>query len=591
MTRLNYAPHWKAILLMLLLMPLAVHSATREIYLPGTGELYKVDAVPRRPAAVIYYGGDILTMDGSQPSYAEAVVTQGEKIVFVGRKDAAIGKYGRNARLIDLKGNTMLPGFLDPHSHFMSALRMVNQVNVAAPPMGTATSIPQIIEKLKGYQEEKHVPEDGWIIGWGYDQDLIEEKRHITKKDLDAAFPKRKVMLIHISMHGAVLNSQALQWAGIDENTQTPTGGVIARMPGSNEPAGLLMEVAYIPVFAKLPQPSEPEMLDLTKPAQMMYASNGYTQAIEGFSHAEDLDFLMKAAEQERLFLDILALPGFTEMDKWFGNPRYRFGEYHNHLKLQGCKITIDGSPQGKTALVSHPYHGGGPAGQKNWKGESSLTQEQLDAITKKIFDATIPLHVHANGDGAIDMMIKTIEHAGISAKDDRRTVIVHSQFQRPEHLPKYVELGLTPSYFTLHTFYWGDVHIRNIGKEAAFFISPMKAAREAGLVMSNHTDFNVTPLNPFWVIWSAMARESRSGKIIGPDQRVDAYTALQALTTGPAYQVFEEDRKGRIREGMLADFVVIKHNPLKQKLSDIRNNEVLATIKEGKVVYKKIGI
>ena len=591
MTRLNYAPQWKAILLVLLLMPLAVHSATKEIYLPGTGELYKVDAVPRQPASVIYYGGDILTMDGSQPNYAEAVVTQGEKIVFVGRKDAAIGKYGSNARLIDLKGNTMLPGFLDPHSHFMSALRMVNQVNVAAPPMGTATSIPQIIEKLKSYQEEKHVPEDGWIIGWGYDQDLIEEKRHITKKDLDAAFPKRKVMLIHISMHGAVLNSQALQWAGIDENTQTPAGGVIARMPGSNEPAGLLMEVAYIPVFAKLPQPSESEMLDLTKPAQMMYASNGYTQAIEGFSHAEDLDFLMKAAEQERLFLDILALPGFTEMDKWFGNPRYRFGEYHNHLKLQACKITIDGSPQGKTALVSHPYHGGGPAGQNNWKGESSLTQEQLDAITKKIFDANIPLHVHANGDGAIDMMIKTIEHAGISAKDDRRTVIVHSQFQRPEHLPKYVELGLTPSYFTLHTFYWGDVHIRNIGKEAAFFISPMKAAKEAGLVMSNHTDFNVTPLNPFWVIWSAMARESRSGKIIGPDQRVDAYTALQALTTGPAYQVFEEDRKGRIREGMLADFVVIKHNPLKQKLSDIRNNEVLATIKEGKVVYKKIGI
>ncbi|BAO44883.1 amidohydrolase [Thiolapillus brandeum] len=575
----------------LLLFTSGASAMEKEIYLPGTGEIYKVEVVPRQPASVIYYGGDILTMDGDVPSYAEAVVTQGKKIVFVGDKKAAIKKFGSNARLIDLKGNTMLPGFLDPHSHFMSAVRMVNQVNVAAPPVGTATSIPQIIEKLKAFQEEKHIAEDGWIIGWGYDQDLIEEKRHITKKDLDAAFPKRKVMLIHVSMHGAVLNSQALKWAGIDANTKTPAGGVIARMPGSNEPAGLLMEMAYIPVFAKLPQPSEEEMLDLTKPAQMMYASNGYTQAIEGFSHAEDLDFLMKAAAQERLFLDILALPGFTEMDKWFGNPKYKFGEYHNHLKLQACKITIDGSPQGKTALVSHPYHGGGPAGQKDWKGESSITQAQLDAITRKMFDANIPLHVHANGDGAIDMMIKTIEAAGISAKDDRRTVIVHSQFQRPEHLPKYVELGLTPSYFTLHTFYWGDVHVKNIGKEAAFFISPMKAAKAAGLVMSNHTDFNVTPLDPFWVIWSAMARESRSGQIIGPDQRVDAYTALQALTTGPAWQVFEEDRKGKIREGMLADFVVIKNNPVKQKVSEIKDNEVLATVKEGKVIYKKIGI
>ncbi len=590
--RISHSIYKRLLPLFSLLVFISLANATaKEIYLPGAGELYKVDVSPQQPRAVIYYGGDILTMDGDTPSYAEAVVTQGKKIVYTGGKEAAIKQYGGNARLIDLKGNTMLPGFLDPHSHFMSAVRMVNQVNVAAPPVGTATSIAQIIEKLKAYQKEKHIPEDGWIIGWGYDQDLIKEKRHITKKDLDAAFPKRKVMLIHVSMHGAVLNSQALKWAGIDKNTKTPAGGVIARMPGSNEPAGLLMEMAYIPVFAKLPQPTEQEMLDLTKPAQMMYASNGYTQAIEGYSHAEDLDFLMKAASQERLFLDILALPGFTEMDKWFGKPEYPFGKYNNHLKLQACKITIDGSPQGKTALVSHPYLGGGPAGQKDWKGESSITQEQLDGITKKIFDAKIPLHVHANGDGAIDMMIKTIEAAGISAKDDRRTVIIHSQFQRPEHLPKYVELGLTPSYFTLHTYYWGDVHVKNIGKEAAFFISPMKAAKAAGLVMSNHTDFNVTPLDPFWVIWSAMARESRSGQIIGPDQRIDAYTALQALTTGPAYQVFEENRKGRIKEGLLADFVVIRNNPLKQKLTEIKDNEVLATVKEGKVIYKKIGI
>ncbi len=563
----------------------------KEIYIPGAGLVKKVNVPRQQRPVVVYFNGDIITMDGDTPQYVEAVAQKGGKIDFVGSKADALKKYGENVRLIDLKGSTMLPGFLDPHSHFMSAVRMVNQVNVAAPPVGTATNIPQIIEKLKAFEKEKLIPEDGWIIGWGYDQDLIEEKRHITKADLDAAFPKRKVMLIHVSMHGAVLNSQALKWAGIDASTQTPEGGVIARMPGSNEPAGLLMEMAYIPVFAKLPQPSEEEMLDLTKPAQMMYASNGYTQAIEGYSHAEDLDFLMKAAEQERLFLDVLALPGFTEMDKWFGNPKYKFGSYNNHFKIQAAKITIDGSPQGKTALVSHPYHGGGPAGQKNWKGESSITQEQLDAITKKLFDAKIPLHVHANGDGAIDMMIKTIEHAGISAKDDRRTVIVHSQFQRPEHLPKYVELGLTPSYFTLHTYYWGDVHIKNIGKEAAFFISPVKAAKAAGLVMSNHTDFNVTPLDPFWVIWSAMARESRSGVVIGPDQRVDAYTALQALTTGPAWQVFEEDRKGRIKEGMLADFVVLKHNPLKQKVSEIRDNEVLATVKEGRVIYKKIGI
>ena len=568
----------------------SLHAVEKEIYIPGSGERETVDVPEQQKPPVLYYGGDIITMNGDTPQYAEAVVEKDGKIAFVGSKAEAQKKFSK-ARMIDLKGNTMLPGFLDPHSHFMSALRMVNQVNVAAPPVGTAKNIPQIIEKLKAFQEEKHIPEDGWILGWGYDQDLLDEKRHITKVDLDKAFPKRKVLIIHVSMHGAVLNSQALKWAGIDASTKTPDGGVIARMPNSNEPAGLMMETAYIPIFAKLPQASESEMLDLMKPAQMMYTSNGYTQAIEGFSHTSDVDFLMKAASQERNFIDILALPAFTEMDQWFNNPKYPFGVYNNKLKLQACKITLDGSPQGKTALVSHPYHGGGPSGQKDWKGESSITQEQLDGLTKKLFDAKIPMHIHTNGDGAIDMMIKTVKKAGITAKDDRRTVIVHSQFQRPEHLPDYVALGLTPSYFTLHTYYWGDVHIKNIGKEAAFFISPVKAATEKGIIYSNHTDFNVTPLDPFWVLWSAMARESREGVIIGPDQRVDAYTALQGLTTGPAWQVFEENRKGKIKEGMLADFVVIKNNPLKQKVTEIKDNEVLATIKEGNVVYKKIGI
>jgi predicted amidohydrolase YtcJ len=558
----------------------------KTIYIPGSGEIYKVMVAPEKIYQTIYYGGDIVTMDGEKPVYVEAVVEKNGKIVFAGKRDEAFSKYKENSFEVDLEGKTMLPGFLDPHSHFMSAVRMVNQVNVAAPPVGTATNIPQIIEKLKAFQNERDIKKGDWIIGWGYDQELLEEQRHVTKLDLDAVFPDRKVMLIHVSMHGAVLNSKALEWAGINADARTPAGGVIARMPGSKEPAGLLMEMAYIPVFAKLPQPSEAEMLDLMKPAQMMYASEGYTQAVEGFSHASDLDFLMKAANENRNFIDIVALPGFTEMDKWFDNPKYKFGEYNNKLKLQACKITLDGSPQGKTALVSHPYHTGGPVGEKEWSGESSITQEQLDEVTKKMFDAHIPLQIHTNGDGAIDMMIKTVEKAGITAKDDRRTIIVHSQFQRPEQLPKYVELGLSPSYFTLHTFYWGDVHIKNIGKEAAFFISPMKAAKEAGIVMSNHTDYNVTPLNPFWVMWSAMARESRSGVILGSDQRVDAYTALQALTTGPAWQIFEENRKGKIREGLLADFVILKNNPLKQKISEIKDNKVLATIKEGKAIY-----
>ncbi len=395
-------------------------------------------------------------------------------------------------------------------------------------------------------------------------------------------------MLIHVSMHGAVLNSNALSWANIDAKTKTPKGGIIARLPNSEEPAGLVMEMAWLPIFAKLPQPTDDEKIKLMKPAQAMYTREGYTQAVEGFTHIKDLDFLIRAAQEGKNMIDIISLPAFTEIDQWFDNPAYAFGSYNNKFKIQACKITLDGSPQGKTALVSKPYLTGGPDGEENWKGEPTITQEQLDEISKKMFDKHIPLHIHTNGDAAIDMMIKTVERAGITAKDDRRTVIVHSQFQRQDHLPRYVELGLVPSYFTLHTYFWGDVHMKNIGKKSADFISPMKSAKAAGLITSNHSDFNVTPLNPFFIMWSAMARQSRSGVIIGEDERVDAYTALQALTTGPAYQFFEEDRKGKIKLGMLADFVVIDNNPLKQATADIRNNDVVTTIKEGQVVYQR---
>ncbi|RUA06307.1 MAG: amidohydrolase, partial [Fusobacteria bacterium] len=247
----------------------------------------------------VYFGGDILTMDGETPTYVEAVVQEGGKIVFIGGKEEAFKKYPK-AELHNLQGKTMLPGFVDPHSHFMSAIRMVEQVNVAAPPVGDATSIDEIMKKMLDFKNEKGIKDGDWIVGWGYDQDLIKEKRHITRYDIDKYFPNNKVMIIHVSMHGGVLNSKALEWANLDENTPDVKGGVIARMPNSNEPAGLVMELAFIPIFEKMPQPSDDEMLAILKEAQEMYTSNGYTQAVEGFSHISDMDFLKRAAAEKK---------------------------------------------------------------------------------------------------------------------------------------------------------------------------------------------------------------------------------------------------------------------------------------------------
>ncbi len=547
-------------------------------------------SAPPTGSTVLYYGGDILTMDGETPQYVEAVVSRDGKIVFAGKQADAEAQFG-NAQKCDLENKTMLPGFIDPHGHFMSAVMMQKQVNVASPPMGTVTDIPSLAKKLQDYKEEHNIGEGDWLVGWGYDQDLIKEQRHITKVDLDHYFPNNKVIIIHISMHGAVLNSKALEWAQIDENSETPPGGIIARLPGGNEPAGLLMEMAYLPVFGNLPQPSESELLDLMKPAQMMYAANGYTHAMEGFTHIKDMDLLKKAAKEKRLFIDLVSLPGFNEMDQWLNNPDYPFGEYHNRLKFGGGKFTLDGSPQGRTAYMTTPYLQGGPAGETNWSGSTSIPREQLAEMAKTMTKNNIQINFHANGDGAIDDAIYAIKHAGITAAQDRRPVIIHSQFQRPDHLPEYVKLGITPSYFSNHVFFWGDVHIKNVGEKKASFISPLQAAKKAAIITSNHTDFNVTLLDPFFVMWTSMKRETRSGKILGPDQRIDAYSALQALTTGPAYQFFEENRKGRIKAGLRADFVIIDTNPVKvTDVDQIKEIQILKTIKEGQTIYTKRG-
>ncbi len=534
---------------------------------------------------LIIHGGSILTMEGDKASYVEAVVVADGKIIFAGSNEDAMKQKGNITVIKDLGGNTMLPGFVDAHSHFINAPNLSQQANVSPSPVGAGDTVPQIIDILKAYQAKAQIPDGGWILGWGYDDSMVKGGT-LTKRDLDAAFPNHKVLVMHVSLHGGVLNSQGLKWAGVSRETLTPPGGIIARGPDGKEPEGLLMETAFLPVFAKLPQPSEAEMLELLKPGQMMYAQNGFTLANEGFTHTKDIRFLQKAASENRLFIDIVSLPGFSEMDQWLNKPEFPFGQWNSRLKLEGIKITQDGSVQGKTASYLEPLLTGGPQGQKNWRGSTTLPYADFAKLIENAHRSGLQIFVHANGDGAIQQTIKATEAAGLKAGDDSRTIVIHSQMQHPEDLPKYVSIGLTPSYFTMHTFFWGDVHRKNLGEQRAAFLSPMASAMDLGLKATNHTDFNVTPLDPFLMLWTAMARTTRSGYVLGPAQRVDAYRGLQAMTINPAWEYREETRRGSIVAGKLADFVIITADPLKTPVEKIRDIKVVETIKEGKTIF-----
>lgn len=280
----------------------------------------------------------------------------------------------------------------------------------------------------------------------------------------------------------------------------------------------------------------------------------------------------------------------FTEMDTLFKVYRTEdFGTYNNHFKLGGIKITVDGSPQGRTAFFTTPYLTGGPGGEENWYGEPSFSQDIANQLLKRIYDAGLQSNFHANGDAAIDMCIKAHEFASAgNPTKDRRTTVIHGQFSRKDQLDKFLEYKMIPSFYTEHTYFFADTHVKNRGLAQASLISPMKTAISKGLRPTNHTDFNVVPIDQMFVIWSAVNRISRNGVEIGAEERISPYQALQAITTYAAYQYFEENSKGSLKEGKLADLVILDKNPIKVDVMSIKEIKVVETIKEGKTIYKK---
>ncbi len=254
---------------------------------------------------------------------------------------------------------------------------------------------------------------------------------------------------------------------------------------------------------------------------------------------------------------------------------------------LGGVKVTLDGSPQGRTAFFTTPYLVDGPSGEKNWKGEPGFPEATVKEWIKRVYDLGLQLNAHANGDAAIDLLLRAHEYAAAGSLDkDRRTTIIHSQFVRPDQLDKYVAYKMIPSLFTEHTFYFGDTHLRQRGLEQASFLSPMRAAIDKGLHPTNHTDFNVSPIDQMVVMWTAVNRVSRGGQVIGKDQSVTPLEALKAITINAAYQYFEDKTKGSIEVGKLADLVILDNNPLTVDPMAIKDIKVLETIKEGKTIY-----
>jgi len=539
-------------------------------------------------AEIIYYGGDVITMDADDTIGAALAVADG-RILAVGAEESVFAYRTDSTEMVDLQGGTLAPGFIDGHSHYFNALFLADQVNLYPPPAGPGKDVDSIIAALERFAEDRGIPEGEMIMAYGYDDTVMPDGRLLNRDDLDAAFPDNPVRVDHVSMHGAVLNSLALRKYGIDADTETPPGGIIVRKPGTSEPWGLIMETAFIPIFEQTPPLTETEEIEGTRAAHRMYAAAGLTTAHEGATHLPQLETMKRAADAGAHSIDVVVFPFITDLEKVLAVfPPEQWGEYRDRLKIGGVKITIDGSPQGRTAAFTTPYLTGGPSGEEDWKGELFAPQEVINAGLKKVYELGVPVNFHANGDAAIDSLIEAHEFA---AADDparhRNVTAIHSQFLRRDQVDAFVEYGIRPSFYTLHTYYFAEAHIANRGREQADYISPMRDAIDAGLRPSNHTDAPVVPLDQMFMLWSAVNRVSRAGEEIGPAQTVTPLEGLKTMTLWAAEQYGEQDRKGSLEPGKLADLVILDDNPLTVDPMSIRDIRVVETIKDGRTVFR----
>ncbi len=533
----------------------------------------------------VFLDGNILTMVDAAP-VAEALAVRDGRILAVGTRSEVEIIAGADVEIRRLAGKTLLPGFIDSHGHISAVMSFMAFVNIASPPVGEVGNIADIQRLLA--ERAAGTPKGEWIMAAGYDDSLLAEQRHPNRVDLDRISTEHPIVAWHVSGHLMACNSMCLKLAGISAETENPQGGVIRRLQDSNEPNGVLEEsLVYRIYFDLLPVHDVAKRLELLERAQDYYAGFGITTLQEGAASPVDLQTLQQASGQDLLKLDVVAYPWYLHaavLDEQFPYSQ----NYSGRFRVGGVKLGLDGSPQGKTAWLTEPYHVPPEGRTADYRGYPILSDEAVNGYVKDFFGKSVPVIAHANGDAAADQLIAAVRKAnGFHGKADHRTVMIHAQTARDDQIDQMKTEGIMPSYFAAHTFFWGDWHRDSVlGPVRGARISPLASTLARGVPYSIHNDAPVVPPDMMRLTWCAVNRLTRSGQTLGDAQKISVADALKAITINGAYQYFEEHNKGSLEAGKLADLVILSDNPLKVDPLTIKDIQVMETIKEGKTVY-----
>ena len=551
---------------------------------------------PQTTTEKLFYGGSILTMEGMQPKYAEALLVRDGKILFVGSKQQAEHLADTQVQYINLNNKTLLPSFIDAHSHVNMVGFHQMVANLYPMPDGSVSDINSLVNVMNTWKTQNPTvikTMGGWILGNGYDDAQLSEQRHPTATDLDRVSKDQPVMILHQSGHLASVNHKALELLNFNQNTPNPAGGVIRREANSNIPNGVLEESALFTAIGSIFKDVPPQvMFQIAQKGIDAYVKNGFTTVQEGRADQGTTEMWHALAKQNQLPIDVVSYPDITTSQEYMlkqGSSR----QYDHHFRIGGVKISLDGSPQGKTAWLTQPYLVPPEGKDKSYKGYAAIKDDQqVNQYINLAFKQGWQVLAHANGDAAIDQFIGAVKDATAKqGKADRRSVLIHSQTIRDDQLDQLKALDIIPSFFSLHTFYWGDWHRQQtLGEVRAARISPTATALKKQLIFTEHHDAPVVPPNSLMMLDATVNRVTRSNDVLGADERISPYLALKSMTDWAAYQYFEDQHKGTLTQGKLADLVILDQNPLTIPSREIKNIQVLATYKEGNLIYQKLG-
>ena len=531
-------------------------------------------------ADLIISSNKVILMTGVEQAQPLSIAIKNKKIAWIGSHQDAKNFQGEH---INFGDQAVLPGFIDAHGH-ASYLAFATQVaNIASPPVGKINNIDELKTELKNFIKDSGLQPGEWVMGLGYDDSLLKEQRHPTKDDLDEVSTEHPIYLIHVSAHLGAANSLGLSLANINSDTQDPPGGKIRRYENSLEPNGVFEETAAYPL-QQLAMSAYKDPIGSVKKAMEIYAKNGITTAQDGASSLETIRLMQAADAQNMINIDVISYPiGQNGLNE--NLDAFSFGAYEGRVKVGGIKLILDGSPQGKTAYLTKPYYKPPHNESQSYKGYPLIPQIDVSKLVKEYADLNIPIMAHANGDAAADMLIQAVRDAEIES--DHRTIMIHAQTVREDQLDLMKELEIIPSYFSTHTFYWGDWHRDSVfGQDRAMRISPTNSTLVRDMPFTVHNDAPVVPPDMMRLLWATTNRQTRSGKILGKQQRISTYSALEAITINAAYQHFEDDIKGSIEVGKQADLVVLSEDPLSIDTKDLLELDVVATFSRGVKVF-----